>query len=481
MKRLIALPLLAATAACAPGPQHPTTDVSMAPPVAAGSIAPAFGPEQTIEAGATVRPDWWRAFGSEALDALVDRALKANNDLASAEASLRQARQLAASAEGARAPQIDGGYSVERQRTSDTLANNLNDPNLYLYTLHTAQVSVSYPLDLFGGLKSRALSAHASAEVAQHRLEAAKTMTVANLVTAVVQQAALSDQLAAANRSVGNNRQILTMMEQRQKLGDIGAADVAAQQTALANAEGQIPALSRALTHQRGLIAILIGVAPGSELPALPTLAELTLPGALPVGLPAQIVRNRPDVRAAEAQMKGAGADVGAAIAARLPSLTLTATAGGAAQKFADMFATGNPFWSIIGGITQPLFRGRQLLHQQKAAEAALDGAKAQYRGAVLRAFADVEDALAGLRTDSVALDAATRASSAADRNFGYTQQAMKLGGVGTLALLNASSAAAQASEQLIQARATRLVDTVALYQAVGGGVMDEQVAQKQP
>lgn len=463
------LPLLAS--ACAMGPVHPTTDISLAPPVGETVIAPTNGTAQHIEPGALVKADWWRDFNSRDLDGLVDQALKANNDLATAEANLKQAQELAKVANGARAPQVDLNYQAERQRTSDTLANNLNDPNLYLYTLHTASVNVSYPLDLFGGLKSQYLSARAQAEVAAHRRDAARNMVVANLVTAVIQHAQYSAQLEAARGSVDNNRNILDLLEKRQRLGDIGAADVAAQQTALATAEGALPALIRSVDHQKSLIAQLIGVAPGSVLPALPTLEQLQLPADLPVGLPAQIVANRPDVRAAEAQMKGAGADVGVAIAARLPLLQLTAVAGGAAQSFGDMFASGNPFYSIIGAITQPLFHGRQLLHKQHAAEAALDAAKAQYRGAVLQAFADVQDALTGVRTDGQALDAATRASTAAERNLTFTQRQLSLGGVGTLQLLNASNSAAAAAAQLVQARAARLTDTVALYQAVGGGV----------
>ncbi|MFT3965961.1 MAG: efflux transporter outer membrane subunit, partial [Sphingobium sp.] len=359
------------------------------------------------------------------------------------------------------------------------MANNLRDDSLDLYTLHTATVNVSYPLDLFGGLKSQYRSARAQAEVAAHRRDAAHNMVVANLVTAVISQAQYAAQLDAARESVENNRHLLDMLLKRQQLGDIGAADVSAQQTALATAEGAIPTLARALDHQRSLVAMLIGVAPGSSLPPLPRLDELQLPSDLPVGLPAQIVANRPDVRAAEANMRGAGADVGVAIAARLPLLQLTAVAGGVAQNFGDMFANGNPFFSIIGALTQPLFHGRQLLHKQHAAEAALEAAKAQYRGAVLQAFGDVQDALTGVKTDGQALDAATRASDAAERNLGFTQRQLQLGGVGTLTLLNASNSAAQAASQLVQARAARLIDTVALYQAVGGGVQGGALASR--
>lgn len=460
--------------ACAVGPIHPSTTVSLAPPIATQTVQPVAGPGQTISPDVPLPARWWETFGNAALNDLVMQALKANNDIATAEATLRQTQQQARGAKGALLPQIDAGLQSERDRTSRTMANVLVDSDQYLYSLHTAQLSVNYPLDIFGANKSRLLSARATAEVAAHRLDAARTMVVANLVTAVIQQAAVTDQLAAAQRSVESSRNALQLLERRRELGDIGDADVSAQQAALATVEGTIPVLTRQLVHQKTLIAMLIGVAPGNALPPLPGLADLTLPAQLPATLPADLVANRPDVQAAAAQMKGAGADVGTAIAARLPALRIGATIGGAAENFGDMFASGNPFWAILGAITQPIFHGGQLLHQQHAAEAALDAAKAQYRQAALQAFGDVADALAGLQTDGAALDAAMRASAAAERTLRYTQTQLKLGGVGTLTLLNASNSAAQAASQLVQARAARLTDTVAFYQAAGGRIASD-------
>ncbi|MFT6569944.1 MAG: NodT family efflux transporter outer membrane factor (OMF) lipoprotein [Sphingomonas echinoides] len=254
----------------------------------------------------------------------------------------------------------------------------------------------------------------------------------------------------------------------------MGEADVATQQTALATAEAALPALVRAEAHQRVVIGTLLGRAAGGDLPTLPTLSALSLPREVPFALPSDLVARRPDVRAARAQLEGAGADVGVAIAARLPSLQLSATAGGEAQHLFDLFQNGNPFWALLGGVTQPIFHGGALRHQQHAAEAALDGAKAQYRAAVLQAFGDVSDALSGLRTDADALDAAARASDASGRALGFVRRQLALGDVGTLALLNATAADAQARAQLIQARAARLADTVAVFQAAGGGVVTD-------
>lgn len=469
---LVLMPLL--LAGCTVGPHNPTTPVALPPVRVPETIAATSGTPQTVVIGQTVPAEWWHAFGSTRLDALVAETLAHNNDLATAEASLRQARELARVAGAATGPQIDANYQAQRIRVSQAFANPLSaDPDQYLYTLHTAQLTVAYPLDLFGAGRNKVRSARAAADVAAHRLVAARTTAVANLVLAVIQHAAFQAQVDATRSAIDSNRTLVDLLQRRRAIGDVGEADVAAQQTALATVEATLPALERQARHQAGLIASLTGRAAGTPIADLPTLADLRLPADLPVSLPADIVAHRPDVQAADAQMRGAAADVGTAIAARLPMVQLTGSAGGQATRFIDMFATGNPFYALAGSITQPIFHSGQLLHQQHAAQAALDGAKAQYRAAVLQAFLDVDDALAGLENDAVALDAATRADAAAGRSLTMMQRQVELGAQGTLALLTASSAASQASVQLVQARAARLVDTVALYQACGTEVRD--------
>ncbi|QKS02270.1 efflux transporter outer membrane subunit [Sphingomonas sp. CL5.1] len=455
-------------AGCTIAPAHPGTEAPLPPARVSETIAPVTGGAQRLEAGAPALAEWWRAFGSAKLDALVRAALAHNEDLATAEANLRQARELASATAGAQGPKVDAGYQAERTRISRALSPPLADNVSYLYTLHTAQVTVAYPLDLFGAGRNAVRSARAAAEVAGQRLEAARIAAVANLVVAAIQHAALDAQVAATEKAIADNRALVAMLERRRALGDVGLAEVTAQQTVLANVETALPALERQRDHQAGLILSLLGRPAGSPLPDLPAMEELHLPADLPLSLPSDIVAHRPDVRAAEAQMRGAAADVGAAIAARLPAITLSGNAGGSSTRFLDMFASGNPFFALIGGVTQPIFHSGELRHRQRAAEAALDATKAQYRAAVLQAFLDVDDALSGLRTDAAALDAATRADDAAGRTLAMTRRQMELGAVGTLALLNASSAASQASVQRLQATAARLTDTVALFQACG-------------
>ena len=470
MKRLAILLLAGATGACTMGPRTLDAHASLPPAPAAQTFAPASGTDQSTTLPA-VPAEWWRTFGSAQLDTLIDEAQAHATDIAVAEATLRQYREQGSATAGSALPQADMSYQAERTRISNALSPAVADQNQQLYTLHTAQVTVSYAPDLFGGTRSKIRSARAATETARQRLAAARTTVIANLVEAVIQRASLAEQIAAAQTSIAVNRDILRTLVRRQQLGAVGAADVSTQQAALATAEGALPPLVRAEAHQRVVIATLIGRSAGSDLPPLPMLASLTLPRDLPLIVPSDLVARRPDVLAARAQLEGAGADVGTAIAARLPAISLSGSAGGTAERFGDMFKSGNPFWTLVGGIAQPIFHAGALRHQQHAAEAALEGAKAQYRAAVLAAFGDVSDALTGLRTDTDALDSATQATEASARALGFVRRQLALGDVGTPALLNATATDAQARAQAVQARAARLSDTVALFQAAGGGV----------
>lgn len=471
----VSLALLAMLGGCSLTAPSTRVDLPLPPErhdAAPSAIAPQAGTAQSFDFATPVSATWWKEFASPELDALVDRALAANNDLATADAALRQARELAAAAGGSLLPALDAGYQAQRAKIPAVISPPLADPAVTLYTLHTGQLSVTYPLDVFGGGRAKVRSARAAAEVQAFRYQAARTSIIANLVQAVIQHAALQAQIAAAQQSLDANRAILAMTRKRQEIGYLGKADVAAQEAALAAAEGVVPPLERARQHQEAIIAALIGQAPGATLPPLPGLDKLILPAHLPATIPSRLVTQRPDVRASEAQMRGAAADLGSAIAARLPAIQLSAAFGGTSTDLGTLFASDNLFWTLLGSITQPLFHGGALRHQQHAAEAALDGAKSQYRATVLQSFVDVSDALSGLQADGIALDAAARADRAADESLGYQKRQLELGAAGTFALLQAEAARAQASATLIQAQAARLSDTVALYQALGGGTL---------
>jgi outer membrane protein TolC len=209
-------------------------------------IAPVSGPAQTIHPGTDVEAQWWHRFGSKAMDDLVTRALAANTDIAQAEAALRQSRDLAGAARGVLFPQIDAGYSYERQRLSRNLSTPLADPNPQVFSIHTAQVSVSYTLDLFGLNRANLRSAQAAARAAEAKAQAMRVMVVGNVLLGVIQNAGLEAQAEAARASIAENREVLDLLRRRQAYGAVGKADVAAQEAALAAAEGALPPIEKA-------------------------------------------------------------------------------------------------------------------------------------------------------------------------------------------------------------------------------------------
>jgi NodT family efflux transporter outer membrane factor (OMF) lipoprotein len=264
--------------------------------------------------------------------------------------------------------------------------------------------------------------------------------------------------------------ELLEILRRQKARGQASGLDVANQESALAQAEAMLPPLEKQLAQQRDQMAYLTGRAP-SEAPERPLdLAGLTLPAALPVSLPSKLVEQRPDVRAAEANLHAASAQVGVAIANRLPNVTLTANAGGASTSLSNLFSQGNGFWGVAADVAQPIFQGGTLLHRQKAAEAALAQAKAQYRAAVLAAFQNVADALQALQADSRALAAADRSEKSAESALAITRRQLDLGQVSGPSVLLAEQAYQQALVGRLQAEAGRYADTVALFQALGGG-----------
>jgi NodT family efflux transporter outer membrane factor (OMF) lipoprotein len=463
-------------AGCVVGPKFTTpaapsvAGYTPAPLAAQTASAPvAGGQPQSFVQGLDVTGRWWTLYGSPDLDALVERALKANPDLQAAQAALRVAREAYYAQRGALLPTVDAGYSLTRQKVSRIDASPLNS-NSDLFTLHTAQVSVGYTPDVFGGIRRQTESIHAQAEAQRFQTEAAFLTLTANLVAAAIQQASLAEQIDQTKTLIADDRSVLDLMREQLRQGQIARPDVAAQEALVAQAEQTLPPLEKQLAQQTDLVADLSGRFPSDAPPARIDLSALTLPADLPVSLPSKLVRQRPDIRAAEANLQAASAQVGVAIAARLPAFPLSANAGGQSTDVASLFSNGNAFWALTGGVTQPIFEGGALRHRQRGAEAALDQAKAQYRSAVLSAFQNVADSLQALDADARTLRAAAAADQSAAESLALARQQFAAGQTASLAVLSAEQTRQQALLALTQARAARYADTAALFQALGGG-----------
>ncbi len=402
--------------------------------------------------------NWWTLFDSKELDELVTQALRNSPEVASAQAALRQAMELTAAQRGAYFPAVQGSFDAQRQHNAvGVLAPTLTSGTA-LFNLYTPQVAVTFVPDVFGANRRQVESLEAQAESARFELDATYLTLTANVVTTAIQEAGLRAQISATLRVIDIERESLAVLRRQLGLGAVAEADVYAQDAALAQLEGTLPPLNKQLYLARDSLAVLTGHLAGEFKQARFELDQLTLPVDLPLGVPSQLVERRPDVRAAEAQLHSATAQVGVAIANMLPQLTITGTLGSSATLMSDLFKPGTGFWTIGADATQTLFQGGTLLHRKRAADAALDQAAATYRATVLTAFQNVADALHALDADADALEAASRAAVAAEKSLGVARQQLELGSVSYLALLSAELAYQQALVSQAQARANRYV-----------------------
>lgn len=464
-------------ASCAVGPDFQRPSV----PNVDGYTSPSL-PAQTAEAAVRggeaqwflrdreLPARWWELFRSPALNALIEQALRANPDLPAAQAALRQAQENARAQAGLFYPAAQASFAASRQRNAvDVLSPTLTSGES-LFNLYTPQVLVSYALDAWGANRRQVESLEAQAEVQHFQFEATYLTLTSNVAAAAIQEGSLRAQVAATREVIRIEFELLALLRRQLELGAIAGSDVAAQEAVLAQAETALPPLLKQLAQQRDLLARLTGRFPSEEVPQQFDLEDLELPPELPVGVPSRLVEQRPDVRAAEANLHAASAQVGVATANMLPQITLTADLGSTSTLLRQLFASGTGFWGVTATALQPLFDGGTLLHRKRAAEAALEQAEFQYRGAVLTAFQNVADALHALELDAHAVKAALRAERAASDSLAIAKRTTELGATSYVPLLVAQQTYQQGVITLAQARGNRYADTVALFAALGGG-----------
>ncbi len=484
--------LVAVAGGCAVGPRYHQPEVpadagyTPAPLPEASATAPVHGGDvQRFISGRDLPFEWWQLFQSKALNALVAQAFKANPTVPAAQAALAQAEELVRAQRGFFFPTVAAGFQTERVKVagnntqSSSLGiqangNNLGQPvqtaaPLY-YRFYTAQLSVGFVPDVFGANRRQVESLAAQTDAQRFALEATYIALASNVAAAAIQEASVRAQIEATRQIIAADEKSVGMLRDQFRLGFAMRIDVAAQEAALAQAETLLPTLQTQLEQGRDLIRALVGNLPNQEAPETFELDALQLPPELPLSLPAKIIEQRPDVRAAEAQLHAANAQVGVAVAAMLPQFSITGTVGGNADQIPWLFRSGGSFWTIIGGVTQPIFAGGTLLHTKRAADAALKQAAAQYQSAVLAAYQNVADTLHASLSDADVLGGAVEAENAAKVTYDLTRRQMEAGYVNTLALLSAQNAYNQALLARVQAQATRYGDTIALFQALGGG-----------
>jgi NodT family efflux transporter outer membrane factor (OMF) lipoprotein len=487
----------AAVCSCAVGPHYHNPEA----PVGAG-YAPEPLPETTSSteargdeaqhyiAGRDIPFEWWELFQSPALNSLIEKAFKANPNISAAQAALRQAQELLKAQQGFFFPAVGATFQAERHKvsgntnSSQTIGVQGSGLNLLpkteslnsfphnqpsYYSFYTAELTVGFVPDVLGGNRRQVESLAAQAESQRFALEATYITLASNVVAAAIQEASLRAQIRATQGIISADEKSLQILRDQFRLGFAMRIDVAAQEAALAQVRTALPPLQKQLEKSRDLIRVLAGGWP-SDMDEPFELDHLRLPPELPLSLPAKIIEQRPDVRAAEAQLHAASAQVGVTVAAMLPQFSITGDFGGNATKIRQIFSAGGPFWSLYGGVSQPVFQGGTLLHQERAVRQALKQALAEYQSTVIAGYQNVADTLHMSAADADAFAADVEAEESAKLGYELTRRQQEIGYVDTLTMLSAEAAYQQTLLTRVQAQAVRYGDTVALFQALGGG-----------
>jgi NodT family efflux transporter outer membrane factor (OMF) lipoprotein len=431
------------------------------------SNTPGMGGEsQSFRASEAVPERWWTLYGSKELDALVDRALHNNPTVAAAQAALHAAQEQVSAQQGGLYPSVSGNFGATRQKVSGASAG-YPQAGSFLYTLYNASVTLGYNFDVFGGVRRGVEAEEAARDEKAYELEAAYQTLAANVVTSAVREASLNAQIKTTRESLVLAQHEVDLNRTRFELGGATRANVLSAESNQASLEATLPPLERGLAVARAQLAVYLGTLPSEYHQASFDLEALRLPQAIPLSLPSTLVRQRPDIREAEAQLHEACANVGVATSNLLPQINLSATIGGASNTIASLLTNG--VFSTAATLTQPLFQGGVLTARRRAAIAEYDRARAQYQQTVLQAFENVSDALEAVVSDADTLNAEFHSQSTAMQSLQMTQKQYELGGATSLDLLIAQLQYQKARIDYVQTIGTRYQDTAALFLALGG------------
>ncbi len=472
--------LPAALAACTVGPDFsrpvvPDTGISPrnAVPAATPAIATIGGTSQAFASDRDIEGEWWKLFRSPEIAVMVGEALKANPDLAAAQATLREASENERAEQGSLFPTLSASASATRERLSPAETGIAGRG--FTESVYSGTLNASYTLDIFGGIRRDIEQLGAQVDYQRYELEATYLNLTANLVNAILTEASLHAQVAATEEIIKIYRESLDVTRQRFDLGGVSRADVLQQEASLASEVATLPPLRKQYEQQRNQVAVYLGLRPGQYTRPTIELASLTLPSELPVSLPSKIVDQRPDIRAYEALLHAATANVGIATANMLPQVTLTGSYGRDALSPSTLFTPGGIVWSLASSLTQPIFQGGTLLHRKRSAEAALNVAAAQYSSIVNTAFQNVANALVALSRDAETLRDQLSSEQTAAESLSVARAQFQAGGLTYLNVLQAEQTFQSARLQLVGAQVARFTDTVSLFQALGGGWWNRQ------
>ncbi|MEZ5938669.1 MAG: efflux transporter outer membrane subunit [Hyphomonadaceae bacterium] len=426
---------------------------------------PATSPLASLGAENADIGQWWTAFNSPALNALVDQALAGNPTLQAADASLARARELERAQNGENGPTatLSGNVGRERVNTAAFGIDGFPSPTISVFSLGSA---LKYDLDLFGGNRRKQETAAARTEAARQRMEATYLNLTGEVVARAIELAALRAQLDALDRIIEVDNKTIEMIRRGIAAGGSPASALNPVDAQLAEDQAGRPALLRRIATTRHALALLMGQSPaGWSAPDI-DLDDITLPGAIPVSLPSELVRKRPDILAAEADLHAATAAIGVAEAARYPDLSLDASFVLTALHPEDIFDYNSSGWSFGPSVKAPLFDGGALKSRQRAAVATAQEADAVYRKTVLAAFGQVSDLLSALSTDQALIAAQARARDVANENARLAALAYENGAGSLISVIDAQRQAQRTQLAAIEAEALLRADMAELYVA---------------
>jgi NodT family efflux transporter outer membrane factor (OMF) lipoprotein len=408
---------------------------------------------------------WWQAFGSPDLDRVEREALANNPTLVEANATLQRAQANVAAVRGAQQPQVDVNSSLQRQRINFQSFgfSGFNNPTITLYSIGG---SVGYDLDLFGGRRRATEAATARAEQAARQADAAYLTLSGNVALQAMRIASLRAQMAETQAVIADDQKVLDMVRAAQRAGSEAPSAITGGQAQLAEDQALLPPLQRDLDQARHQLALLVGKSPSEWTAPEFDVERLAPPAATPVSLPSELVRKRPDILAAQAEMHAATADVGVAVANQYPSVRLSASFAQGTITPGHLFDYASTGWDLMAGVTAPVFHGGTLKAQRQEAEAQARVAMARYQDTVIRAFVQVSDVLSSLGNDDQSIATLMRAQHAAEANARDAQTAYRLGGGTLLQLIDAQRTLSRSRRSVVQAEAQRLSDLVELYTA---------------
>lgn len=450
-------------------PARSYTETTLPVKTASFGSAGNAGKAQSFAIGQDLPAAWWQLFHSGKLNRLIQQGLANSPNLAAAQAALHQAQEAVNVQVGSSLyPALTAQVSATRQRFSDaTLGVNGNNP---VFNLFNPSFNIAYTLDTFGAARRQIEALRAQVDYQAFLLEGSYLTLTSNIATTAITAASLRAQIQATRQLVLAQEETLAIVKKQYRLGGASGADILTQETTLAQTRATLPPLEQSLAQSLHVLAALIGGFP-SETP-LPVieLEQLNLPRRLPLSLPSALVRQRPDIRASEALLHAASAQIGVATANLYPQVTINGMYGWESDTASSLFKPHTLTWSIGAQILQPIFNGGALMAKKRQAVAAYEQAEAQYRQTVLQAFQNVADTLRAIENDARAFRAQKQAEIAAQNSLWLIQKQYRLGGISYLSLLNAERQYQQSKIGRIQAQASRYNDTVALFQALGGG-----------